>query len=90
MTEKEKKMDTANANKENTVQIPRDYILPQEGFVRQPTVLNVLGISKTTLWRRVKEGVYPRPVKISTNTSAWRVKDIRALISRFDEPQETE
>ncbi len=29
-----------------------EYILPQEGFVRQPVVLKVLGISKSTLWRR--------------------------------------
>lgn len=63
-----------------------DYILPSEGFVRQRVVLNILGISDATLWRRIKEGAYPRPVKLGPNTSAWRVKDIRALIHSFDEP----
>ncbi len=65
-----------------------EYILPQEGFVRQPVVLKVLGISKSTLWRRIQDGVYPRPVKLSTRTSAWRVKDIRALIHSYDDPEE--
>jgi predicted DNA-binding transcriptional regulator AlpA len=64
-----------------------DYIMPQEGFVRQPVVLKVLGISKSTLWRRIQDGTYPRPVKLSPRTSAWRVKDIRALIRRYDEPE---
>ena len=66
-----------------------EYILPQEGFVRQPVVLKVLGISKSTLWRRIQDGVYPRPVKLSIRTSAWRVKDIRALIRSYDEPENT-
>ena len=64
-----------------------EYVLPQEGFVRQPVVLKVLGISKSTLWRRIQDGVYPRPVKLSIRTSAWRVKDIRALIHSYDDPE---
>ncbi len=65
-----------------------DFIIPQEGFVRQPVVLKVLGISRATLWRRIESGDYPRPVKLSPRVTAWRVKDIRALISRFDEPEQ--
>lgn len=63
----------------------RDKVLPSEGFVRQPLLLDVLGVSKTTLWRRIQEGKYPKPVKLSPNTSAWRVRDVRALIASFDE-----
>lgn len=66
-----------------------DYILPQEGFVREPIVLNVLGISSSTLWRRIKAGAYPRPIKLAPNTSAWRVKDIRTLIESFDPPEDS-
>ncbi len=64
-----------------------EYYMPQEGFIRQPVVLKVLGISQSTLWRKIKAGVYPRPVKLSPRLSAWRVKDIRALINRYDEPE---
>ncbi|MHC1710808.1 MAG: helix-turn-helix transcriptional regulator [Solidesulfovibrio sp.] len=55
--------------------------LPQEGFVRLPQVLHVLGIGKTSFWDGVKAGRYPAPVKLAPRTTAWRVEDIRQLIS---------
>jgi predicted DNA-binding transcriptional regulator AlpA len=57
--------------------------LPPEGFVRLPTVLQVLGIGKTSLWTGIRKGRYPRPVKLGPRTAAWRVEDIRALITSF-------
>lgn len=80
-------MNNKNKTQKQTNTSITDYILPQEGFVRQPVLLNILGISRNTSWRRIEEGVYPRPIKISPRVSAWRVKDIRALISRFDESE---
>lgn len=57
--------------------------LPAEGFIRLPQVLSVLPISKTSFWMGIKEGRFPRPVKLGPRTSAWRVEDIRALIEDF-------
>lgn len=74
--------------KTKTPNYTEDCVMPQEGFVRQPVVLKVLGISKSTLWRRIQDGAYPRPVKLSPRTSAWRVKDIRTLINSYDEPRD--
>lgn len=82
-------MSRVNKMKAKTMKTAEEYTMPQEGFVRQPVVLKVLGISKSTLWRRIDEGVYPRPIKLSLRAVAWRVKDIRALIRSFDEPEET-
>ncbi len=55
--------------------------LPPEGFVRLPVVVKVLGIGKTTWWCGIKEGRFPKAVKLGPRTSAWRVEDIRALIA---------
>ncbi len=55
--------------------------LPPEGFVRLPTVLQVLGIGRTSFWNGIKDGRYPRPVKLGARTAVWRVEDIRALIA---------
>jgi predicted DNA-binding transcriptional regulator AlpA len=55
--------------------------LPQEGFVRLPQVLHVLGIGKTTFWEGIKTGRFPAPVKLGPRTTVWRVEDIRNLIS---------
>lgn len=58
-------------------------VLPPEGFVRLPVVVKVMGIGKTTWWVGVKEGRFPKPVKLGPRTAAWRVEDIRALIGSF-------
>lgn len=57
--------------------------LPQEGFVRLPQVLFVLGIGKTSFWAGIKDGRFPAPVKLGPRTSVWRVEDIRALIASY-------
>lgn len=58
--------------------------LPEEGFVRLPQVLEVIPVSKSTWFRGIQAGKFPKPVKLGVRASAWRVEDIRSLIiSRF-------
>ena len=57
--------------------------MPVEGFVRLPTVLNLIPVSKTGWWAGVKTGRYPKPVKLGERMTAWRVEDIRDLIERL-------
>lgn len=45
-------------------------------FIRQKQLLPIIGFSAATLWRKVKEGKFPKPVKLSENITAWQVKDI--------------
>ncbi len=59
-------------------------VLPPEGFVRLPIIIGILGISKTSWWRGVRDGRFPRSVKLAPRTTAWRVEDIRALIASFE------
>lgn len=54
--------------------------LPEDGFVRLPQVLSVYPVSRSTWWDGVRYGVYPKPVKLGSNTTVWRVQEIRALI----------
>lgn len=62
--------------------------LPETGFVRLPQIIGdrkrgtpgVLPIGRTSFLNGVKSGKYPKPVKLSERTVAWRVEDIRALI----------
>lgn len=58
--------------------------LPAEGFVRLAQIIGPDGpipVSKTTWWRGVRDGTYPAPVKLSANVTAWRVQDIRRLLT---------
>ncbi len=60
-------------------------VLPQEGFVRLPVVLAVIGIGRTSWWNGIKKGRYPKAIKLGARTSVWRVEDIRALIANASE-----
>lgn len=58
-------------------------ILPETGFVRLPVILAHIPVSRSTWWAGVKSGRFPKPVKLGSRTTAWRVEDIRALILEF-------
>jgi len=55
---------------------------PKTGLVRVKQILAPIGpipVSKSTWWSGVKEGRFPQPIKLSANTTVWRVEDIRKL-----------
>ncbi|BCS54747.1 AlpA family transcriptional regulator [Geobacter sp. SVR] len=54
--------------------------LPETGFLRLPQVLELIPVSKTTWWQGIKDGRYPKGVKLGQRITAWRVEDIKALI----------
>ena len=56
------------------------YYLPETGFLRIAEVLKLFPVSRSTWWAGVKDGRFPKPVKLSENITAWRVEDIKALI----------
>ena len=67
--------------------------LPKTGFFRLPQILGnpkanppiqgLIPVSKSTWWEGVKSGRYPKPVKLSARTTAWRAEDIRDLIDQL-------
>jgi predicted DNA-binding transcriptional regulator AlpA len=60
--------------------VEASLLLPQTGFVRQSQVLHFVPFSSSTLWRRVGQGQFPSPVKLSVGITAWRAEDIRRWI----------
>jgi hypothetical protein len=67
--------------------------LPSTGYLRLPSIIGdpnakppipaVIPVSKSTWWQGVKDGRFPKSVKLGPRTTAWRVEDIRALIERM-------
>jgi prophage regulatory protein len=65
--------------------------LPETGFVRlphiigdaktQPPIPAIIPVSKSTWWAGVKTGRFPQPIKLGPRITAWRVEDIRRLIT---------
>jgi hypothetical protein len=64
--------------------------LPEYGYIRLRQILGdpkadppcpaIIPVSRTTWYQGVKDGRFPKPVKLSARIAAWRVEDIRALV----------
>lgn len=61
--------------------------IPQTGFVRLPTILAHIPVSRSTWWAGVKSGKYPASVKsFGVNITVWRAEDIHTLIASLGQP----
>lgn len=64
--------------------------LPDYGYVRlrqiigdpkaDPPMPPVIPVSKATWYQGIRDGRFPKPIKLSKRISVWRVEDIRALV----------
>ena len=64
--------------------------LPNTGFLRlrqiigdpraDPPIPPIIPVRKSTWWKGVKDGRFPKPLKIGPRTTVWRAEDIRKLI----------
>ena len=54
--------------------------LPDAAHVRQPVVEALFGCSAATIWRRVRDGRIPSPLKFSSRITAWNVGELRAVL----------
>lgn len=58
--------------------------LPDIAHVRLPVVKGLYGCSESAIWRNVKLGAIPSPVKLTQQITAWRVGDLRAALNRVE------
>ena len=72
-----------------TAQIPNFDELPDSALARQSQLIRdpkhparptPLPFSAATLWRKVREGTFPAPTKLSDAITAWKVGDVRAWL----------
>lgn len=57
--------------------------MPATGYMRQSQLIpSIFPFSSATLWRKVKAGTFPKPVKLGPRITAWRVEDIREMLQR--------
>lgn len=51
--------------------------LPDVGFVCEALVRKLYPVSRTVLWRLVRDGQFPEPIELGPNTTAWPVQKLR-------------
>jgi len=58
--------------------MPNNTTTPTK-FYRLPQVREIAGgVAPSTIWGWVKNGTFPKPVKLSANCSAWPASDVEA------------
>jgi len=55
--------------------------LPNSAHVRLPVVAGLFACSHSNIWRNVKKGAIPAPVKLTENTTAWNVGQLRQSLA---------
>lgn len=59
------------------------------GFMRLPDVLGIFGVSKTAFYDGIKEGIFPKPLKLG-RCSVWDKKEVRSAYQRIVDRQGTQ
>jgi prophage regulatory protein len=56
------------------------------GLATTESKAGFLPLSPATIWRKVKAGTFPKPVKLGERITAWRMDDIESwLAARHEE-----
>ena len=56
--------------------------LPPYSLISAKEMLPLLPIKRSTLWKWVKMGTFPSPVKVNSLTR-WRVEEVNAWLAQF-------
>lgn len=56
--------------------------LPDSALIRMRQLSEVLPVHKTTIWKRVKAGTFPEPIRFTEGRcTAWKVGDVRRWLA---------
>lgn len=55
--------------------------LSSHSFIRIPSMCILYSLSRATIWRAVKNGTIPKPVKLTERVTAWNVGIVRAHLA---------
>lgn len=59
---------------------PKDDYTPKYRYIRPKKVLELVPFSKATLWRKVADGTFVKPIKLSTRVTAFDSAAIQAWL----------
>jgi len=54
-------------------------------YTRAKNLAESLGVAQSTVWRWVKEGRLPNPIKLASRTTVWDTEAVEAAIERMSQ-----
>ena len=58
-------------------------LLRLKHIIGDGSIAPIIPISKSAWWEGVKQGKYPQPIKLGSNTTDWRSHDIQQLVDKL-------
>ncbi|QDX27029.1 AlpA family transcriptional regulator [Sphingomonas suaedae] len=53
---------------------------PIDRILRLPAVLDATGLSRSTLYRKINQGTFPKQIAISARCAGWRQSSVNAWL----------
>lgn len=50
----------------------------QKNFLRDTEIARRYSISRPTVWRWIKEGKFPKPIRLGSGSSRWKLDDLES------------
>ncbi len=74
--------NSPNSAASRRVSTPIEH-LPDDALVRKKSLLALVPVSPTTLWRMIRDGQFPKAVQLSDSgrCPAWRLGDVRRWLA---------
>jgi predicted DNA-binding transcriptional regulator AlpA len=57
--------------------------LPTTGYVRLNKFMQFVPLCRTTIYKKIKSGEFPKPVALGARAIGFKVEDVRALIEKL-------
>lgn len=55
--------------------------IQQERLLQAKEVAHICGIGVSTVWRSSKLGSMPKPIKVSANTTRWKLSEVNEWLA---------
>lgn len=53
-------------------------------YLRMKDLIMYLTLSQSSIWRKVRAGEFPQPIKLSEAVTAWKTSDVRAWMKKVE------
>lgn len=53
-------------------------------YLRMKDLIMYLTLSQSSIWRKVRAGEFPQPIKLSEAVTAWKTSDVRAWMQKVE------
>jgi len=61
--------------------------MTNQKILRLPQVIKLTGIPRATIYHMMKDGDFPRPLKLSKRNVGWKLADIESWIESLEPTQ---